>query len=153
METYHLAWLTMHPNRNEEWLQEKLKEGFDVHHIDGNHGNNEPTNLVLIEHLDHMRLHGSVMGKGRMGFVSKKGKRKPRRTVELPDGRVIPLLSQERACHVLAAYRKEPNALAWDIRSGIKPVEKVVKESKPVLSPVTEEKLRYRDMWLAAAKA
>lgn len=35
-----------------------IVEGFDVHHIDGNHENNDPQNLVLIEHTDHMMLHG-----------------------------------------------------------------------------------------------
>jgi hypothetical protein len=35
-----------------------LSEGFDLHHIDGNHANNDPLNLVLIYHPDHMMLHG-----------------------------------------------------------------------------------------------
>ena len=39
-----------------------LKAGFDIHHIDGNHSNNAPANLVLIEHKDHMRLHGATRG-------------------------------------------------------------------------------------------
>lgn len=58
MKEYHQAWLGKHPHRSEEWLQEKLAEGFDIHHIDANHKNNDPENLVLIEHADHMRLHG-----------------------------------------------------------------------------------------------
>ncbi len=37
------------------------KDGFDVHHLDGNKGNESPDNLVLIEHTDHMMLHGSRM--------------------------------------------------------------------------------------------
>jgi len=32
-------------------------EGFEVHHVDGNHQNNDPGNLVLIEVADHVRLH------------------------------------------------------------------------------------------------
>jgi len=64
MQIYHIVWLTSHPHRSEEWLQNKLKEGFDIHHIDGNHCNNDPNNLVLIECSDHMRLHG-----GGFGFV------------------------------------------------------------------------------------
>ena len=41
-------------------------EGFDVHHIDGDHDNNDPDNLVLIEHADHFRLHGTgPMRRGR----------------------------------------------------------------------------------------
>jgi hypothetical protein len=58
MLDYHKAWLSAHPDRTEDWLKDKILEGFDVHHLDGNHANNEPSNLVLIEHDDHMMLHG-----------------------------------------------------------------------------------------------
>src|SRR3990167_5726450 len=58
MEPYHFAWLSIHPERSEEWLKQKLAEGFDVHHLDGNHSNDDSRNLVLIECDDHLRLHG-----------------------------------------------------------------------------------------------
>ena len=35
--------------------------GFEVHHIDGDHANNVPGNLVLIEETDHQRLHSGEM--------------------------------------------------------------------------------------------
>lgn len=35
-----------------------LADGFDIHHLDGNHANNSPDNLALMESDDHMRLHG-----------------------------------------------------------------------------------------------
>jgi hypothetical protein len=57
MEAYHFAWLAAHPDRSEDWLKARLYEGFDIHHMDGNHENNAIDNLVLIEHTDHMRLH------------------------------------------------------------------------------------------------
>lgn len=53
-----MAWLMAHGQRSRAWLVERLADGFDVHHIDGNHQNNAPQNLVLIEHWDHMMLHG-----------------------------------------------------------------------------------------------
>lgn len=59
MKAYHEAWLKKHPNRTRRWLQEKIRDGFDVHHVDGNHKNNAPDNLALIETDDHLRLHGS----------------------------------------------------------------------------------------------
>lgn len=59
IESYHMAWLSTHPNRSLEWLQERMKDGFDVHHLDGDHENDDPGNLVLIDCLDHMRLHGT----------------------------------------------------------------------------------------------
>ena len=41
-----------------EWLKDKIQEGFDVHHIDGDKLNEDPSNLVLIWCGDHMMLHG-----------------------------------------------------------------------------------------------
>jgi len=59
MKDYHYVWLKAHPARSEDWLQNKLADGFDVHHLDGVKTNNDPGNLVLIDHLDHMKLHRS----------------------------------------------------------------------------------------------
>lgn len=51
-----------------------LGEGFQVHHIDGDHHNNHPANLALIETIDHLRLHG-MFGLARLDIrkVSSKG--------------------------------------------------------------------------------
>lgn len=51
-----------------------LKEGFDVHHIDGDHSNDHPGNLALIEAVDHLRLHG-MFGLVKLG-LHKTGQRK-----------------------------------------------------------------------------
>jgi len=56
---HQLAWLAAHPYRSEEWLRAVLADGFDVHHADGDHSNDDPRNLVLIERTDHMALHGA----------------------------------------------------------------------------------------------
>lgn len=60
MESYshHKAWLSAHPHRSAEWLDRMIEEGFEVHHLDHNHANNDPANLALIDGFDHMRLHG-----------------------------------------------------------------------------------------------
>ncbi len=34
MDKHHAAWLERHADRDEAWLTAKLKEGFDVHHLD-----------------------------------------------------------------------------------------------------------------------
>ncbi len=60
LEPYHFAWLSTHPERDALWLVERLRDGFDIHHLDGDHSNNEPDNLVLIEAGDHLRLHGGI---------------------------------------------------------------------------------------------
>lgn len=58
MNRYHRVWLAAHPKRTKEWLAEKVRDGFDIHHADGDHRNDTPDNLVLIESMDHLKLHG-----------------------------------------------------------------------------------------------
>ena len=57
MKSHHEAWLKAHPEVSELWLAQALEQGFDIHHLDENHKNNDPENLILIYHTDHMRLH------------------------------------------------------------------------------------------------
>jgi len=56
---YHTIWLSSHTNRTPEWLEMALANGFQIHHADGNHDNNDPSNLVLIERSDHLNLHNN----------------------------------------------------------------------------------------------
>ena len=83
MNSYHRAWLTAHLDRTEAWLRERLAEGFDIHHLDGNHSTNDPANLVLIEHVDHMRLHGGAA----IRVFGATGKRGPQKST-LRKGRI-----------------------------------------------------------------
>jgi len=71
LQPHHEAWLRAHPGRTEEWLREMFLEGFDIHHVDGDHSNNTPLNLVLIEAVDHMRLHGFKLPNGLTGWRKK----------------------------------------------------------------------------------
>lgn len=54
---YHEVWLEAHPYVDAEWLRAKLKDGFHVHHCDGDRNNDNPDNLLLIFGPDHSRLH------------------------------------------------------------------------------------------------
>lgn len=59
MQDYHLAWLSKYADRDADWLRAQLAAGFHVHHVDGNHQNNDPGNLVLVWGPDHLaNLHG-----------------------------------------------------------------------------------------------
>lgn len=84
IKPYHYAWLSAHPERTMDWLRFMLKAGFDIHHLDGDHDNNEPENLVLIEHVDHMRLHGAKRGFKRELEVTKAR----RKAAFLEEGRI-----------------------------------------------------------------
>jgi hypothetical protein len=66
LKPYHWAWLAAHPERSQQWLRDRLADGFDVHHADGNHTNDDPDNLVLIEVTDHAKLHLFEAGFSRM---------------------------------------------------------------------------------------
>ena len=88
LQPYHYAWLASHPNRNTDWLRFMLKAGFDIHHMDGDHDNNDAANLVLIEHTDHMRLHGMTgPGRVKMQHVVQAAKQ-ARRKVFLAEGKL-----------------------------------------------------------------
>lgn len=104
---HHVAWLSAHPHRTEEWFRQQTKDGFDVHHLDGNHDNNDPRNLVLIEHTDHMALHNG--GSHTMGRLKPKtGPRKPRQARRRPSPRIVrAIMDYEKHKAKLAAYCAE----------------------------------------------
>lgn len=72
MLEHHEVWLSTHPRRTKQWLEERLEDGFDIHHIDGDHGNNSPDNLILLEHQDHMNIHGLNFCRIEAGEIRKK---------------------------------------------------------------------------------
>jgi hypothetical protein len=100
LHRHHLAWLAVHPDRSEEWLKTKLSEGFDVHHLDGDHFNNDPANLVLIDHADHMMLHGANK-LVRLGRKKRPSRRPPNRK-----------LSRKQVDKILNDYRLHSLVLA-----------------------------------------
>lgn len=57
LKSYHHIWCDYN-HKPVEWIILKLEEGFHIHHVDGNHFNDDPTNLVLIYGPDHLMLHG-----------------------------------------------------------------------------------------------
>ena len=46
----------------EQFFQKKLLPDEVVHHIDGDHGNNDPKNLVIMKRSQHSSLHAGLMG-------------------------------------------------------------------------------------------
>lgn len=46
----------------EQYFQKKCLPDECVHHIDGNHENNDPENLVIMKRSQHSRLHAGLMG-------------------------------------------------------------------------------------------
>lgn len=58
MKDYHKAYLSKQ-TMTEDFFFEALANGFDIHHLDGDHSNNDPDNLVMIYHFDHFAMHGA----------------------------------------------------------------------------------------------
>lgn len=56
LTSYHLVWLSAHPQRSAEWLKAHIADGFQVHHVNGDHTNESPDNLVLIDGNDHLAI-------------------------------------------------------------------------------------------------
>lgn len=84
LQEHHIAWLLCHPHRGADWLRGMLCDGFQIHHIDGNHGNNDPQNLILVEWRDHARLHGCddfMLAWPKVMKLQKEKKEKPYRKV------------------------------------------------------------------------
>lgn len=77
----------------EEFNNEMIPDGYHIHHIDGNHKNNNPLNLKCLHPDDHYALHlaqGDIVAKngkfiqgaskaGKLGGLKNKGKK---RTIE-----------------------------------------------------------------------
>jgi hypothetical protein len=41
----------------EKYNDEKLQNGYEIHHIDGNHQNNDPENLKAVTVEEHLQIH------------------------------------------------------------------------------------------------
>ena len=64
LEAHHAAWLKAHPERSEAWLAERIRDGFCIHHCDGDPENDDPSNVVLMESRDHHLIHRLLGAKG-----------------------------------------------------------------------------------------
>ncbi len=60
LQKYHKVWLEGHPEYDEWWLSQALAAGFDIHHLDEDHDNDDFGNLILVEKRDHSKLHGKM---------------------------------------------------------------------------------------------
>lgn len=146
LESYHYAWLSNHPDRTEEWLKERLADGFDVHHLDRRHNNDTPSNLVLMEAHDHMRLHGSSLfrpvGKSKDSKIAEKlavarSVYDLRQRTGLPwkdvGAAILGATSARnpgnRACS-LARFAADQDGLAWPLSSRPKSSKKLIVKSK-----------------------
>lgn len=65
MNEYHRAYLSK-GTMTEEFFLEALANGFDIHHVDGDHNNNDPDNLVMIYKADHFTMHGAKVFHAKM---------------------------------------------------------------------------------------
>lgn len=41
----------------ENYNNQKIPENYDIHHIDGNHNNNDPQNLICVSLQEHLDIH------------------------------------------------------------------------------------------------
>jgi DNA-binding transcriptional regulator YiaG len=71
MKPHHAAWLSAHPTRSLRWFRARVRDGFDIHHLDGDKTNNHPANLVMIENADHFMVHNGSRKTVRMSRLER----------------------------------------------------------------------------------
>ena len=72
---YRKVWCDKH-GLSEDFAKECAAVGFEIHHVDGNRSNNDPSNLVMIYRGDHIYIHGGepYQSKGKRAYeLRKKG--------------------------------------------------------------------------------
>lgn len=85
MTRSHRIWLKTHPTRSKDWLAARVRDGFDIHHANGNHFDDSPNNLVLIECDDHQKLHGMKLDRRASSTAIRKAKRERERNAKEND--------------------------------------------------------------------
>jgi hypothetical protein len=54
-------------------LGRQLAEDEEIHHIDGNHSNNDPANLRVLSKSEHMSIHSALKQRDENGRFTNKG--------------------------------------------------------------------------------
>ena len=111
LELHRQVWLDAHPERGVEWLLRMAKEGFDIHHIDGDHENNDPLNLVLIEPKDPFLLHSGRHRTLRLYKRETPVNAAPRWWDERPPKYLRPTEKETREQSAVANYERAQRAL------------------------------------------
>lgn len=108
MSNYRQIW--------EVYNKQKIPKGWHIHHIDGNHENNEPTNLACVSPEEHFNIHlrqGDILcindkfiqGAGDAGKIGgKNGKGKPKYTS--PANQILRTTRMKKT--LLERYGKHP---------------------------------------------
>ena len=69
------VYITLHRRVVEIVMGKPIQKNMEVHHIDHNHNNNLPENLIVVSHKDHLYLH-KILKDGVTDFVNGKGSQK-----------------------------------------------------------------------------
>ena len=59
--------ITVHRGILEKKLGRELRADEEVHHIDGNHFNNDPVNLIALSYREHAKIHSSWKARDEYG--------------------------------------------------------------------------------------
>ena len=102
----------------ERHYQASLLEGIDVHHLDGNHDNNDPANLQAVTLEEHYNIHKSKNDFYACFMIAQRMKIKPEDWVEMAraNGKKSAKQNMERGIG-LTTWAKNNPELAKEIQS------------------------------------
>lgn len=110
------AWLSAHPYRTPEWLDARIAEGFDLHHVDRDPQNNAPGNLVLIESGDHLALHNGsaiAISRGRLGGIPLAGRPRGANQAQEAPQHADPIIAAARECKSTGGTLEDNPHIPW----------------------------------------
>ena len=133
----------------ERYYQASLLDGIDIHHIDGDHFNNEPSNLQAVTLEEHYNIHKSQNDYYACVMIAQRMKIKPDDWVEMAkaNGKKSAEQNMERGIGLTVWAKNNPDKAKEACQKGGHVGGKIALEQKlGIHSLTTEEKISIASM-------
>ena len=133
----------------ERYYQATLLDGIDIHHIDGNHFNNDPLNLQAVTLEEHYNIHKSQNDYYACVMIAQRMKMKPEDWAEMAkmNGRKSAMANINNGVGLIHWAKNNPDKFKESCQKGGYVGGKIVTEQKlGIHSLTTEEKISIASM-------